>query len=129
MATDDNTATFTLELRTPDEVPPHDAKHAEIGKSYYYRYTPEAITFDSNENREVKIKFHESVESRYQFRWVYATNPGDLTLNKKTDGVIKIAIDDGDDVADDIYLEVWVYDTQTGERFMCDPKILNRRPD
>lgn len=39
---------------------------------------------------------------------------------------MRIAIDDGNDVADAIYLEVWVFDTQTGERFMCDPQIQNK---
>lgn len=38
---------------------------------------------------------------------------------------MKIAIDDGDDVADDVYQEVWVFDTVTGERFMCDPQLKN----
>jgi len=127
-ATDDNTATFTLELWAPDEVPPHDAKHAEIGNSYYYRYTPEVVQFNSNQNRKLNIQFHENTESRYQFRWVTATSPGDVTLLSKSNSLMEIAIDDGDNVSDSIYIEVWVYDTLTGERFMCDPQVQNRPP-
>lgn len=110
----------------PDEVPPPDAKHVEIGEGYYYRYTPEAVSFTDNTNRKVKITFDTTLASRYQFRWVTATSPGDVTLEEKTNTLMRIAIDDGNDVADDIYLEVWVFDTQTGERFMCDPQIQNK---
>ncbi|BFT29787.1 hypothetical protein D210916BOD24_09630 [Alteromonas sp. D210916BOD_24] len=128
-ATDENTATFTLAIWAPDEVPPHNAKHVEIGNSYYYRYTPEEILFESNQNRKLNIEFHESFESRYQFRWVTATSPSDVTLLTKSDSLIKIAVDDGDDVSDSIYIEVWVYATLTGERFMADPQYHNRPPD
>ncbi|AIF99419.1 hypothetical protein [Alteromonas australica] len=121
-----NTQIFTLQLWAPDEVPPPDAKHVEIGEGYYYRYTPEAVSFTDNTNRKVKITFDTTLASRYQFRWVTATSPGDVTLEEKTNTLMRIAIDDGNDVADDIYLEVWVFDTQTGERFMCDPQIQNK---
>lgn len=105
--------------------PPHDAKHAEIVNSYCYRYTPEVVQFNSNQNRKLNIQFHENTESRYQFRWVTATSPGDVTLLSKSNSLMEIAIDDGDDVSDSIYIEVWLYDTLTGERFMCDPQVQN----
>ena len=123
-----NTATFTLQLWAPDEVPPADAKHVEIGEGYYYRYTPEAIAFESNTNRKLNIEFSPALNDRYAFRWVTATSPGDVTLEDKTDSGIQIGVDDGDDVADDIYIEVWVLDKQTNIRFMCDPQIINKKP-
>ena len=45
-----------------------------------------------------------------------------MSLVKKRERRVKIAIDDGT-VAEEIYFEVWVYDTQTGKRFLCDPRL------
>lgn len=78
-----NIKTFTLQLWAADEVPPSDAKHVEIGGGYYYRYTPEAVSFTDNTNRKVHITFDNTLASRYQFRWVTATIPGDVTLEEK----------------------------------------------
>lgn len=120
------TQTFALQIWAPDEIPPADAKHVEIGEGYYYRYTPESVVFTTNTNRKLNIEFASILNDRYAFRWVTATSPGDLTLEEKSDNLMRIAIDDGNDVADDMYLEVWVLDTQTGERFMCDPQVRNK---
>ena len=38
---------------------------------------------------------------------------------------MKVQLND-DEIADDIYFEVWVLDTITGEVFMCDPQIHNK---
>lgn len=37
----------------------------------------------------------------------------------------KVKLDDGE-IAGNIYFEVWIYDTLTGEILMCDPQVLNK---
>ncbi|BDX06995.1 hypothetical protein [Planctobacterium marinum] len=123
-----NVQTFTLNLWAPDEVPPEEAKLAEVGDSYHYLYSPDSLTFDEEDsNRVVQFRFHDDVKHRYQFRWITAENPQDVTLTKKTHKKINLALDDGE-ISGSTYFEVWVYDTQTGQRFMCDPEIIVGRP-
>lgn len=38
---------------------------------------------------------------------------------------MEVMLNNGE-INDDIYFEVWVYDTFTGEVFMCDPQVHNR---
>lgn len=114
-------ATFTLNLWAPDEVAPPEAKLAEIGDSYQYLYTPDSLQFSTEEtNRVGKFKFHKDVKDRYEFRWITASHPQHVTLEKMKDKKIVVKLDDGE-VASNIYFEVWVYDTLTGKSFMCDP--------
>ena len=123
-----NIQTFTLNLWAPDEVPPAEAKLAEVGDSYHYLYSPDSLTFsEEDSNRVVQFRFHDDVKHRYQFRWITAENPQDVTLTKKTHKKINLALDDGI-LVENTYFEVWVYDTQTGKRFMCDPDIIIIRP-
>ena len=122
---DDTTKTFTLQIWAPDQIPPTDAKHVDIGEGYYYKYTPEIIEFNTSINRKINIEFANPLNDRYAFRWITSTSPGDVTLEEKNETLMRIAIDDGNDVASEMYIEVWVQDTQTGERFMCDPQIKN----
>ena len=123
-----NVQTFTLNLWAPDEVPPAEAKLAEVGDSYHYLYSPDTLTFsEEDSNRVVQFRFHDNVKHRYQFRWITAENPQDVTLTKKTHKKINLALDDGE-IAQSTYFEVWVYDRQTGQRFMCDPDLEVGRP-
>lgn len=120
--------TFTLNLWAPDEVPPAEAKLAEVGDSYHYLYTPDSLNFSMDDtNRIVKFRFHDDTQNRYQFRWITAQHPEDVTLTKKTPSKINLALDDGE-IAESTYFELWVYDTKTGQRFMCDPDIEIIRP-
>lgn len=120
--------TFTLNLWAPDEVPPAEAKLAEVGDSYHYLFTVDRPNFlVEDTDRVVKVRFHDDTQNRYQFRWITAEYPEGMTLTKKTHKKINIALDDGE-LAESNYFEVWVYDTQTGQRFMCDPAIIIIRP-
>jgi hypothetical protein len=117
---------FELNLWSPDELPDEDSKPAEIGGNYFYLYNPDTITVDENKsNRIIQFTFHPRLGDRYQFRWLTVDHPQYVTLKKKKDHKVKVLLNNGA-IADDIYFEVWVLDTLTGEVFMCDPQIRNR---
>ena len=123
-----NARTFYLNLWAPDQVPPAEAKPVEIGDNYQYLYTPESFEFANDEvNRKVVFKFHQDVANRYKFRWISADQPQHTTLKKMHNNRIVVKLDDGD-YDTNIYFELWVYDTITGQSFMCDPIIRVKRP-
>ncbi|MCO4799832.1 MAG: hypothetical protein KC484_11470 [Colwelliaceae bacterium] len=121
-----NVYTFQLSLWSPEQLAPAEAKPVEIGGNYFYLYNPEAIEVDEAQtNRIIKFEFHPSLGDRYQFRWLTADHPQYVTLNKMKPHRMKVLLNDGE-IADDIYFEVWVLDTLTGEVFMCDPQVTNK---
>ena len=121
--------TFELTLWSPEQLASVEAKPVEVGGNYFYQYNPEAIVIDeAQDNRMIEFKFHPSLGNRYQFRWLTADHPQYVTLKKMKQHRMKVKLNDGP-IADDIYFEVWVYDTLTGEVFMCDPQIQNKGKD
>lgn len=121
-----NIYTFELKLWSPVQLAPVEAKPVEVGGNYYYLYNPEVITIDQEQdNRIIEFSFHPSLGNRYQFRWLTADYPQYLTLKQMQDHRMQVKLNDGA-INDDIYFEVWVYDTLTGEVFMCDPQIRNK---
>ena len=69
------------------------------------------------------IIFTEYLGERYQIRWLTARDPSGVTLLKKKDNEMWVTVD-ANGLIDPVYFEGWVYDTLTGERFMCDPKTI-----
>ncbi|MCG7550996.1 hypothetical protein [Pseudoalteromonas sp. Of7M-16] len=123
-----NIKVFSLSVFSPDEIAPIDAKPVEVGEGYRYRYNPESHNFDPQQTqREIVFEFAAELDERYEFRWITADQPQHVSLVDKQSDKITVALDDGE-VAPLTYFEVWVYDTQTGEVFMCDPVIVIRRP-
>jgi len=124
---DKSIMTFTLNLWAPDQVAPAEAKPVEIGDNYQYLYDPETQIVQQNKrNRKVEFKFHSDLGERYQFRWLTADNPQYVTLTKMKKHHMLVSLDDGE-LSEYTYFELWVYDTQTGDVFMCDPIIIARR--
>jgi hypothetical protein len=121
-----NVYKFELNLWSPDQLAPVGAKPAEVGGNYFYLYNPDVIAIEpEQDNRIIEFAFHPSLGKRYQFRWLSADNPQYLTLKKMKHRSVKVKLNDGV-INDDIYFEVWVYDTLTGEVFMCDPQMINK---
>ncbi len=101
---------------------------AEFGDSYQYLYTPDTLAFNSEQTiRTVVFKFNDELAKRYQFRWITATQPQHLTLAKMSSQQVQINLDNGD--IDGMYFEVWIYDSLTGKRFMCEPVIIVEKPE
>lgn len=124
-ATKQAVKTFYLNLWAPDQVAPIEAKPVEFGISYQYLYTPESFEVQPSDGQQViAFKFHSDLANRYQFRWITADQPQFVRFNKMKSHKMKVNIDTRASNQDqDIYFEVWVYDTLTGEVFMCDPKV------
>jgi hypothetical protein len=121
--------TFYLNLWAPDQVAPAEAKPVEYGVSYQYSYTPESHEVQSGDvAQKVAFKFHPDVGQRYQFRWISADQPQLVSFAKVKKHKMKVNVDVSDNTQDqDVYFEVWVYDTLTGEVIMCDPRIKIRK--
>lgn len=120
--------TFTLNLWSPEQVPPADAKLAEYGASYHYQYTPESHELPaSTSGHTIAFKLHDDVKQRYQFRWLSADQPQFVSFEKIKAKTMKVNISPSE-TEQDIYFEVWLYDTLTGEVFMCDPRVKVKGP-
>lgn len=120
------TSTFVLNLWAPDEVAPEGATYAEIGAAYQYQYNPEEVEFNHDDSiKMVKFKFADHLSERYQFRWLTASEPSAVTLEKMKANKMRVKID-ANSLMTPVYFEVWVLDTETGERFMCDPQVKIR---
>lgn len=123
-----NIKTFNLELWAPDEQAPLDAKPAEIGDNYRYRYSPEQQAFSSKDtDRVVVFAMDKSSKARYQFRWIAADTPQFTRLLKVKPDEISVGLDDGP-LSAQTYFELWVYDRVLNQSFMCDPEVVIRRP-
>jgi len=119
--------TFYLNIWAPDQVAPAKAKPVEYGVSYQYQYTPESHEIQSaNDSHRVVFKLHPDVKQRYQFRWISADQPQFVQLAKVKKRKIIVDVDAVEN-NEDIYFELWVYDTVTGEVIMCDPRVRIRR--
>ena len=120
-----NVKNFYLNLWAPDQVAPADAKPVEYGINYQYRYTPNSHEVQANDEAQtVVFKFHPDLKNRYQFRWISADQPQLVSFDKVKKRKIKVKVDAHTVEQDeDIYFEVWVYDTLTGEVLMCDPMV------
>jgi len=124
--TQEETKTFYLNIWAPDQVAPTEAKPVEYGVSYQYQYTPESHEIQSvNDSHRVVFKLHPDVKHRYQFRWISADQPQFVQLAKVKKRKITVDVDAVEN-NEDIYFELWVYDTLTGEVVMCDPRIRIR---
>jgi Tfp pilus assembly protein PilV len=122
-ATNTESGTFTLNLWAPDQQAPDDATLVEVGDNYYYQYNPESISFSQEDSiKTLHFEFAPALADRYQFRWVTSSDPSAVTLSKIKDNKIQITVDAYTGTTP-IYFEVWVLDTHTGQRFMCDPTI------
>jgi len=119
--------TFYLNLWAPDQVADADAKPAEYGANYQYSYTPNSHEVESGDREQlVEFKFHPSVKHRYKFRWLSADQPQLVSFSKIKPKKMKVTVDTAPNSTTedtDVYFEVWVLDTETGEVFMCDPKV------
>ncbi len=118
--------TFYLNLWAPDQVAPAEAIPVEYGVNYQYRYTPESHEVQADAGEQlIAFEFHPDLKKRYQFRWVSADQPQLVSFDKVKKRKMKVKIDAGATEQDqDVYFEVWVYDTLTGEVLMCDPKVI-----
>jgi len=116
-STEEEVKTFYLNIWAPDQVAPAEAKPVEYGVNYQYQYTPESHEIQSlNDSHRVVFKLHPDVKQRYQFRWISADQPQ----------FVQIVDVDAVENNEDIYFELWVYDTLTGEVVMCDPRVRVR---
>jgi len=122
---DPTVKTFYLNLWAPDQVPPAEAKPVEFGINYQYQYTPNSHEVPASDvPQQVVFKFHPDVAQRYQFRWITADQPQFVSFEKFKSHKMKVNVDASASEQDlDIYFEVWVYDTLTGEVVMCDPRV------
>ncbi|WMN60719.1 hypothetical protein NI389_05290 [Pseudoalteromonas xiamenensis] len=120
--------TFSLELWSPDQAAPLDTKPAEFGDNYRYRYTPEQHSFEETEtNRVVVFSLNKSLKARYQFRWIAADTPQFTHIVSMKPDEIIVGLDDGP-LSGQTYFELWIYDTELQQSFMCDPEVVIRRP-
>tara|TARA_R110002012_G_scaffold68816_1_gene178606 strand:- start:1713 stop:2264 length:552 start_codon:yes stop_codon:yes gene_type:complete len=117
--------TFYLQLWAPDQVAPADATPVEYGANYQYRYTPESHEVAAGNGAElIGFEFHPALKKRYQFRWISSDQPHLVSFDKIKKRKMNVRVDiDSNNQAQDIYFEVWVYDTLTGEVLMCDPRV------
>lgn len=120
--------TFYLILWTPDQIAPADALPVEFGNNYQYRYTPNSHDVPAGDGaQQVVFKFHPDLKNRYKFRWISADQPQWVSFDKVKQRKIKVNVDAHTlEQDEDVYFEVWVYDTLTGEVLMCDPRVKIR---
>lgn len=76
-------------------------------------------------NRTIVFKLSDKEKADYDFRWITASTPESVTMEKFKDHKVTVTLNDGEDT-DDMYFEVWV-EHKNGDHFLCDPDVIIRR--